>query len=294
MELRGLQRGDRDAVLDLWNRAVQFDALAAAVFEEKTCGDPDFDPDLAVVAVDDGDVAGFAVGVVRGEAGRGYVKLLAVDPERQREGIGTALLEVIERRLARNGARTIRLLESAPNYLVPGIDTRYEASLAFSAAMGYRQVGEAQNLSVDLSQRIAPRAVPDGVEVRRAVPEDEMALTAFLGLHWPAWKAEAGVASRNDPSTLHLALRDGHVVGFAAWDANNRGTGWFGPMGVAPEARGAGLGCVLLQRCLDDMRGQGHDAAVIAWVDNAPFYARCAGAVPSRTFHRFEKSLHED
>jgi N-acetylglutamate synthase-like GNAT family acetyltransferase len=136
--------------------------------------------------------------------------------------------------------------------------------------------------------------VPAGIEVRRALRADAPALNAFLDSHWPSWRAEAAVALASEPATLHLALRDGRVVGFAAWDANNRGTGWFGPMGVDPRERGSGLGCVLLHRCLDDMRAQGHDAAVIAWVDNAPFYERCAGAVPSRNFARFEKLLHED
>ena len=136
--------------------------------------------------------------------------------------------------------------------------------------------------------------MPDGVAVRRATRDDSAPLDAFLDAHWPSWAAEVGIALNNQPPTLHIALRDGRAVGFAAWDANNRGTGWFGPMGVAPDEQGAGLGCVLLQRCLDDMRGQGHDAAVIACVYNAPFYERCAGAVPSRRFVRFEKSLHED
>ena len=150
--------------------------------------------------------------------------------------------------MAGQGARAIRLLESAPNYLSPGIDVRNAAALAFAAAAGYRQVGEARNLAVDLARRGTPRDCPDGVEVRRAVPEDTAALNAFLDAHWPAWKAEVGVALKNVPPALHLALRDGRVVGFAAWDANNRGTGWFGPMGVEPEARRTGLGCLLARR----------------------------------------------
>lgn len=294
MAIRALQRDDADAVLAIWNRASAHDRLTADLLFEKTWGDDDFDRGLALVAGVEGGIAGFAAGVLRQAGRRGYVKLLAVDPARQRQGIGTALLEAMESRLARRGARTIRLLESAPNYLSPGVDARDAAALAFAAASGYRAVGEAHNLIVDLARPPAPRVVPAGVDVRRASQEDGAALDAFLGEHWPAWRAETRVALDNRPPTVHLALRDARVVGFAAWDANNRGTGWFGPMGVDPGERGAGLGCVLLQRCLDDMRGQGHDAAVIAWVDNAPFYARCAGAVPSRTFIRYEKTLHED
>ena len=294
MEIRPLQRDDGDAVLELWNCAASHDLLTIGLLEEKTWDDDDFDPDLAIIAMEGGDILGFAVGVLRRETRRGYVKLLAVEPARQREGIGRALVETLETGLARKGARTIRLLESAPNYLAPGVDTRDAAALAFAAASGYRQVGEARNLSVDLAPRSATRAVPDGVAVRRATRDDSAPLDAFLDAHWPSWAAEVGIALNNQPPTLHIALRDGRAVGFAAWDANNRGTGWFCPMGVAPDEQGAGLGCVLLQRCLDDMRGQGHDAAVIAWADNAAFYERCAGAVLARTFFRFEKSLHED
>jgi len=242
VDIRGLHRDDRDSILDLWNRATPFDALSAELLEEKAWGDPDFDPELALVAVDDGEVVGFVVGVLRGALQRGYVKLLAVEPGHQRQGIGRALLARVETRLAEQGARSIRLLESAPNYLVPGIDTRYEAALAFAAAAGYGHVGNAQNLSVDLAGTPPARAVPDGVEVRRATQDDATALYAFLDRHWPSWQAEATVALRNELATLHLALRDERIVGFSASDANNLGTGWFGPMGIAPDERRSGIG----------------------------------------------------
>ena len=291
MEIRPLQRDDGDAVLELWNRAASHDLLTIGLLEEKTWDDDDFDPDLAIVAVEGGDILGFAVGVLRPEARRGYVKLLAVEPARQREGIGRALVETLETGLTRKGARTIRLLESAPNYLAPGVDTRDAAALAFAAASGYRQVGEARNLSVDLAPRSATRAVPDGVAVRRATRDDSAPLDAFLDAHWPSWAAEVGIALNNQPPTLHIALRDGRAVGFAAWDANNRGTGWFGPMGTAPEARRRGLGQLLLYRCLDDIRESGMAYATIPWVDPVEFYRRCAGAAVERVFHRYEKVL---
>lgn len=294
MEVRQLRRDDRDAALEIWNRAARYDRLTAALFDEKTWGDDDFDPDLARVAVTAGVIAGFGVGVLRRDTGRGYVKLLAVDPGRQRQGIGRALLDTLETGLAEKGAHRIRLLEAAPNYLTPGIDTRDGAALAFAAAAAYRRVGEALNLAVDLTAGRTVGTVPAGVDVRRAAPADAAALHAFLDAHWPAWQAEAGTALRNAPPTLHLAWHAGRIVGFAAWDANNLGTGGFGPMGVAPAARRTGIGGILLHRCLDDIRAQGHDAAVIAWADNAPFYERCAGARRARTFVRFEKSLHED
>lgn len=293
MQLRRLLAEDRDAVMRTWNRGASHDHLTQALLDEKIWGDDDFDPRLALAATEDGELIGFVVGVLR-RTRVGYVKLLAVERRHWRAGIGSALLEAVEERLASRGTTSIRLLESAPNYLTPGIDCRYREAIAFARACGYEKTGEARNLAVDLASALPEPVVASDAGIRRAMASDGPALCDFLDEHWPTWNAEAGIALSNTPPTLHLALRNGRVTGFAAWDANNRGTGWFGPMGVAPGERRSGIGCVLLHRCLDDMRRQGHDAAVIAWVDNAPFYVRCAGAVPARTFVRLEKTLHAD
>jgi predicted N-acetyltransferase YhbS len=293
MRIRLLQREDCDAVLGTWNAAASYDPLTPALLQEKTWDDPDFEPRLALVAEDGGRITGLGVGVQR-DGRRGFVKLLAVAPDCQRRGIGTRLLSALEIGLGDTGATTVRVLESAPNYVAPGVDTRYEAALGFFEAAGYARVGEACNLAVDLAALGDCVDEPSsGFFVRRAAPGDRAALHSFLRRHWPSWRAETDRALANTPSTLHVALRGETVVGFAAFDANNLGTGWFGPMGVAPAERGTGLGRMLLRRCLDDMRAQGHDAATIAWVDNAGFYEHCAGAVPSRRFIRLEKKISQ-
>ena len=293
MRIRPLQRDDRDALLRIWNDSATYDRLGAALLEEKIWADQDLVPACCLVADTDGRTAGFAVGVVR-ESGTGYVKLLAVDRELQRQGIGRALLEALESSLAASGATAIRLLEAAPNYLVPGIDVRYEAAIRFAEACHYERTGVATNLRVDLDdalQRLRDAATAPGLEVRRAAPGDEESVRRFLAANWPGWTAEALSALGNTPSTLHIAVRDGSVVGFSASDANNKGTGWFGPMGVAPDVRQSGIGRVLLGRCLSDLHRQGHRHATIPWVDPVAFYERCAGAWPARSFLRFEKRV---
>ena len=296
MQLRCLHRDDRDRVLQIWNAAAPYDRMTDALLEEKIWRDVDADPELALVAASAGALLGFGVGVLRKAHGasRGYLKLLAVAEGHRRHGVGTALLEALEAGLAARGATSVKVYESAPNYLVPGIDARYREAHAFAGARGYRVVGDAQNLEVDLAAPVAAGSAPVAVEIRRATPADETRLRALLDTEWPSWAAEAGAALANSPPTLFIAKREGRVVGFAAWDANNRGTGWFGPRGVAPDERGRGIGRALLLSCLDDMRRQGHDAAVIAWADNEAFYARCAGARRARTFIRYEKTLHAD
>lgn len=292
--VRPLRSADAEAARALWNRSAAHDPLSPALFAEKLGG-----ADVALVATEAGAVVGLGVGVLWPTPGalRGSVRLLAVGPEHRRRGIGTALLYAIERRLGERGATVVRLAEAAPNYLTPGVDVRYAAGLAFAAARGYRDIGEAVNLGVDLeaddwdTTADEARLGDAGVAVRRAVEADRPALGRLLDAHWPGWRPEADRAFEDAPISLHVALRDGEALGFAAADTNNVGTGWFGPMGTAPAARGLGIGAALCRRGLADLRAQGLDRATIAWAAALPFYARTAGAEVERRFLRFEKAL---
>ena len=152
-------------------------------------------------------------------------------------------------------------------------------------------------MTVDLADRDfgtaeAERALAlKGISIRRAATGDREAVAALLDPHWPSWRPEVEGTLANRPPSLYLALENGRVMAFSAYDANNRGTGWFGPMGTDPAARGQGIGQVLLFHCLADMAGQGHRHATIPWVDPVDFYRACAGAAVSRIFHRYEKDL---
>ena len=295
--VRDLREGDGRAALALWNRAAPYDPLTPGLWREKVWEEPSPGPRL--VAEASGEVVGVAVGALWGppNGSRGTVKLLAVAPEARRRGIGGRLLGAVEGGLREAGAETCRIAECSPNYLVPGVDLRYTPGWLFVQKHGYAHVGEAVNMHVDLAAEAWETAAGEarlagaGVEVRRARADDLGAVMAFLDAHWPAWKPEIASAFAQRPVSLHLAWRGGDLLGFSAYDANNRGTGWFGPMGTAPEARGLGIGGVLCRRCLRDLRAQGREAATIPWVAPVGFYAHHAGAHVSRVFHRFEKRL---
>ncbi|MGB5165809.1 MAG: GNAT family N-acetyltransferase [Woeseiaceae bacterium] len=294
MTIRPLQEHELPAVLRLWNDAAAHDVLTLELLAEKVRQDPDEGATCLLACNSDGDrLLGFGMGVIRVVDGvsRGIVKLLAVEPAARRQGTGAALLRRVEAALTQRGASVLRVAESAPNYLVPGIDARYENGLSFFAAQGYTKTGEAYNLQADLQAGAIPtlQALGDTIELRRAGPDDLAPLAAFLAQRWPTWHAEVMSAAGNEPASLHVAVQRDAIIGFAAHDANNRGTAWFGPMGVEGNARRSGVGCALLRRCLADMQRQGHLHAIIPWVDAVPFYEKCAGATLFRTFVRFEK-----
>ncbi|MFN3596015.1 MAG: GNAT family N-acetyltransferase [Rubricoccaceae bacterium] len=300
--LRPIRPGDADALGALWNRSVPYDDLSAALLHEKIWGDPDFAPRRALVAEAAGALAGFGMGVRWGAPNetRGTIKLLCVAPEHRRRGLGGALLAALEQALVAEGARTLRIAESSPNYLAPGLDVRHTPGWLFVQKHGYARVGEAFNMTVDLAAEAWSTAEAEaalaarGLAVRRAASEDRLAVMALLEAHWPAWKPEIGRTFTNVPISLHLGARaetPGRILGFAAYDANNIGTAWFGPMGTDPGERGLGLGGVLCRRCLRDLAAQGHVRATIPWVAPVGFYAHHAGAHVSRVFHRFEKAV---
>jgi predicted N-acetyltransferase YhbS len=299
MTIRQLADTDIEMVLALWNRSAQFDPMTPELFEEKVFDDPDFRREWALVAEEQGRVAGFIMGLSRNfqDDKVGFVKLLAVDPARHRGGIGTQLLQRVESALWHAGVSHIRALDSNPNYLQPGLDPRYTEAVIFFEYHGYKRFAETMNMEVDLTSRdfntttIEEQLRAKGIEIRRAIMGDREDLMRLLERHWQAWIPEVDRTLLNYPISLHVAVQQNRIIGFSAYDGNNFNTGWFGPMGTDPALQGRGVGGVLLLRCLQDIKNQGHRFAVIPWVGPYRFYSHYAGARISRVFWRYKKEV---
>lgn len=264
----------QDDLLELLNASLRYDPLTPDLLAEKLEDGPR-------LVWDEGGLQGFCHGTPAGS-----IKLLAVRPTHRRRGIGSQLLLAVEDRLQ---APRYRACESVPNYLVPGLDVRSTEALLFFEHHGYQKFGECFNLRCEL-ERDFRRPDPPGVAVRRAREGDRGQVMEFLERHFAAWQPEVQTMLGNDPISLHLAFQGDGLIGFAGYDGNNLGTGWFGPMGTSPEHRGTGAGGVLLARCLEDLRGQGLARCTIPWVGPWRFYARQCGATIDRVFWRYEKS----
>jgi GNAT superfamily N-acetyltransferase len=229
----------------------------------------------------------------------GHVDLVAVDPATRRRGVGRALLGAMEAALAGLGAGEIILAGNPPYYAWPGIDVRYTPAVCAAEALGYAHDRTAWNMTADLSA--GSPAVRDtgpaeerlsaaGVTVRRATPDDADALVSFAHTHFfPTWAGELADSVGRPGAGCHLAVRDGELLGFAAYGSSR--PSWFGPMGTAQAAQGLGIGGVLLRRCLRDQRDAGHASAQIGWVGPVPFYSAAAGARIERVFFLFRKRL---
>lgn len=120
----------------------------------------------------------------------------------------------------------------------------------------------------------------NGIMIERVLPPDRHRVLSWVQEQFgESWESECAVALSAQPNTCFIAKKDGACIGFACYDATARG--FFGPIGVAEDARKSGVGRALLIRCLLAMREAGYGYAVIGWCDEAArFYERSVGAVP--------------
>lgn len=229
----------------------------------------------------------------------GHLDLLAVHPAARRRGIGRSLVSAAEQALRGYGAAEVRIAGNDPCYAWPGIDVRYTAAVCLAAALGYAQERTGWNMTADLSA--VPELGPDearltgqGVTVRRATAADAEAVGAFAAEHFGegwAWESREAIVRGEtaEVAGCHIALRDGELLGFAAYGALRPSL--FGPMGTVPAARGTGIGGVLLRRCLADQRAAGLTSAQIGWAGPVAFYSRTVSARIERVFLLYRKPL---
>jgi GNAT superfamily N-acetyltransferase len=124
----------------------------------------------------------------------------------------------------------------------------------------------------------------NGVLIRKALAPEKHHILAWVDKHFsPFWVSECDVAINNKPISCFVAIDGDTLIGFGCYDTTARG--FFGPTGVSEQARGRGIGKVLLLACLHDMRSVGYGYGIIGAVGPIDFYANAVGAtvIPDST-----------
>ena len=223
-----------------------------------------------------GDAVGFGVVWL---AVHEEVRLFArVRPSAKGTGVGSALLEWLERRgreLAREAGLGHEAVLTLTNW------ARDDTALQLLARKGFAPVRYFLEMQADLADTVRPEPQwPVNVELRTfADGVDDTELFASFGDafadHWGNeqtdegdWWEELrdGATADFDPSLWFLAFEREAIVGFAICrerEVDGETIGWISLLGVRPAWRGRGFGERLLQHSLSALRGRGLQRAAL-------------------------------
>ena len=305
------QPGDLEGVLSVLNRTLTTDPITSEVFQRKVLLDLSFNPEGAPVVKDGDKVVGFMLGQVRKylmeeqapDFDRGYIVLMAVDPDYQRKGMGSRLWEHVQAYFKSKNVKVATCSTYAPNYFWPGVDiVTYAGAVEFFKKQGFTVPVTVLAMDAPLVNFKTPDWIiekektlaAEGVIIDTLKPEYILPLlehlrTCFPG-DWQRFERESMVRMTRghfNRGQIYVAMSGDKCVGFCQHDNEH-----FGPFGVDDKERGRGIGAVLLLRCLKGMRAMGmHNAWFASTTDDAARVYAYGGFVETRRYAIMKKAL---
>ncbi|HZU13509.1 MAG TPA: GNAT family N-acetyltransferase [Chloroflexota bacterium] len=311
--LRPFRPDDLAAIVALWNRCLTKDPISEDRFWHHIVLDANFDPEGALVAEADGEIAGFLQAIVRRvpmpgvgtEPETGFITVFFVAPHLRRQGLGTALLKKGLDYLRQQGRSTVSCNGYSPIYFFPGVDEDYTAAQAFLRAGGFAAHPGAVAMGMRLEGVRMPEAVraraeelrAKGYEVRMFERADTLPLIAFSLEHFPEYGDTIRDGLQRGDEEIVVATKDGEIVGYTQWentytDPPSGAEGRFGPFGVRADLRSKGIGSVIFYTLIERVVSRGSRYLWFGWAGgrNLSFYERASCRV-TRRFTLYTRSL---
>ena len=268
---------------------------------------------VALEGDENGQVVGFIATHIQEQTG--HISLLLVAPDKQRQGIGTALHDTALAYFRQADVTSIQLGGGASRFF-PGVPENLPDALPFFRAQGWSFEGGTYHVVYDLIQDLHAYATPDYVWQRVKQHQiyfetiahghvDE--LLAFEAREFPEWlEAFQRVISLDDYDDL-LVGRDatGQIVASlimytpqsskerhdVLWQAIfGERLGAIGCVGVAEKEQGKGIGLALVARATELLIERGVEHCSIDWVVLTDFYAKLGYRV-WRGYHMCQRYL---
>lgn len=299
------------AVIDLWNETLTSDLVSLQKFRKQIIYDDNFDTELCYVALQDDKVIGFLLGTKRKfpylerglEPKRGWINVMFVAKDYQRQGIGSKLIDRVENALIELGVDNITLGAYSPNYFFPGIDIEaYQNAINFFEKKGYVGSEESYSMCKDLHgfylsdewRKKKQLAEQKGFIFRNYKNSDAIALLEFAKVNFGGgWKRNALLAMQANEAEdlIYLVLKDEEIVGFAMRKIDGNPMR-FGPIGVCEKVRNDGIGGILFELMQQEMcaKGMYHLYFVSTDVPGRRFYERHNVHV-FRTYRKYVKTF---
>jgi predicted N-acetyltransferase YhbS len=313
-ETNQFELADVEAVVALWQRVFPDYYLSVATLRKFTFDHPNFDPNGAWVARDDGQIVGFGLAtdmeITEGPLSQmpGTIPMIFVDPAHRMQGIGRDLLKKAESYLRDRGKDEIHI--GYPTYVqgtilsFPGVCADWMDAHWFFQHFGYGVRGTMDSARCPLDSFTIPpkvqlqieNAAAEGMVAGPGRAEDEPDLMAFLK-EWfkGVWyehlvrRAERGVLVHENVTVFRQAEC---VLGFVGpVDYSPSGEAHMGVgIGIAGNLQGKGLGNVILYTFLQMLKDRGARECMIYGVGPRRYYAH-AGFRMSELWLMMDKPL---
>ncbi len=307
--IRSYQGGDETGIVNAWNESLPCDPVDIRLFRNKILLDPNFDPKGAIVALNgDNRIIGFTLVLVRRlpmykddlEPENAWITVFFVHPEYRRQGIGSEMFKMAKEFVSKKDRKNIFFVSYAPNYFLPGIDEQlYPEGYRFLLKQGFVKLYSPVAMDRPLLNFIIPEDVrllkekreEEGLRFIHAEDRHLSELVEFADTIFnPDWgrAIREGILRGLSMDQILIAEKEGKIVGFCLYGGYDEIQERFGPFGVDPAMRGLGLGKILLNQCLFEMRARGLHGAWFLWTseqDVAGQLYKKTGFIVTRRFH---------
>ena len=284
VELKPFLEEDAQIIVDLWNKTVYGKSIYADMdlneFTNKFLKNPNYKREGSVVAVYNNEIVGFGNAVYHLNSdpltSPGFISMILVKEEYQRQGIGTQILKYLEKYLKSEGRTFIRNYFASPinlKWYIPGYDRHEHAGCPavpyntpyyfLLLANKYYSNGQQDGFHVDLtkfelSDEIKEKIKEnekDGYTITIYDPKlhhgfDEM----FDALENEGFRrAVHNVLAKPNPDPLLICQKDGEILGFTGpIKTEPSGRGSLAGVAIHPKAQKRGLAntmfCMLCQK----------------------------------------------
>lgn len=311
IQIQSFQMDYLQQVLRCWNDNLIYDLINEERFTDMILLDDNFDSQLFKIATVEDEVVGFCFGIKRKipylerglEPTRGWINILGVDKNFRRQGIASKLVQSLESEFQKQGVKEITLCAYSPNYFTPGIDIRYHEALLFFENHEYQYQNEAVSMQRDLwdfqmSENIKTKRQAleaEGIHIISYQKKYMLHLLDFvLNEFGSGWKRNVLMAMQKKEAekTIFLCIdQNENILGFCMRKIDGN-EGRFGPVGIHESLRSKGIGGVLFECMMHDMKSRGIPYLYFLWTSGAAqrFYDRHEMKV-FRTYHLYRKVI---
>jgi len=296
-----------DQVIELWNRCIgEHYPMTERLFRQNVLGDPFAQKEGNLVALEGDRVIGWVLARYLSDVpkelesfkGRASIGAFCVDPDFRNRGIGTALYEAAENFL-RSHAPSFITVVHYPYHLTPGVPAEAADLKSFLERQGFSN----WSMTYDLRRQLHDYQIPTEVErllkernpqveIRPAREGEQQAIVDFVKREFPGgwcYDTKRFFDKGGDPSDIVIVVERDEIIGFCHTftpeSIELRGsTHWFpllqgrwgglGPIGIAADHRGRGLGLALLCYSVWHNKQRGVTDMVIDWTGLVDFYGR--------------------